>query len=310
MAISSEQYKTAIFEMCRRSLRVESELTRVTYYDMLYAVLEHEGVTVDAEGYDRFRVGLEGHLNYLSDNNLLTPSQIRNDTAFEEKYVEFWGAAWEGIGITSTATRYGDKYVDFAFTYPDGLSETYRVGGSETDLQCNIRFYSTLDYAQKVMPYWTITPSEDLVPLNELHRFRGSFVTNWEGEGVYWDFDKESQTIEFSGTGTLILNPNYFKGTLAANSMNLGDVLTAIYGAGVTGLPANAFNWGTAGTTRTIVCLHGATDAVTLGGTLSSLGSSSSAYILEIYCDNENIRAGTFGQYVTVNWHALSEWSG
>lgn len=310
MAISSEQYKTAIFEMCRRSLRVESELTRVTYYDMLYAVLEHDGVTVDAEGYDRFRVGLEGHLNYLSDNNLLTPSQIRNDSAFEEKYVEFWGAAWEGIGITSTATIYGDEYVDFAFTYPDGSLETYRIGGSQTDLQCNIRFYSTLDYAQKVMPYWNITPSEDLLPLNEMHRLRGSFVTNWDGEGVYWNFNKATQTIEFTGTGTLILAPSYFKGTLAANSMNLGDITTAIYGAGVTGLPNNAFNWGTAGSTNTIVCLHGAMDEVLFSGTLANLGTVDSPCTLEIYCDNETIRAGSFGSYVVVNWHPLSEWAG
>lgn len=310
MAISSEQYKTAIFEMCRRSMRIESELTRVTYYDMLYQVLEHDGVTVDADGYDNFRVGLEGHLNYLSDNNLLTPSAIRGDSNFEAKYVEFWGDAWKGIGITSTATKTGDEYVDFAFTYPDGATETYRVGGSETDLQVNIRFYSTLDYAQRVMPYWEIVPSEDLLPLNEMHRLRASFVTNWEGEGVYWGFDKESRTIEFSGVGTLILTPGYFKGTLSANSLNLGDVLTAVYGAGVTGLPSGAFNWGAAGTTRTIVCLHGAADEVTLNGTLSSLGSSSSAYTLEIYCDNETIRAGSFGSYVTVNWHALSEWSG
>ena len=310
MAISSEQYKTAIFEMCRRSLRVESELTRVTYYDMLYAVLEHDGVTVDANGYDGFRVGLEGHLNYLSDNNLLTPRQIRDDPAFEEKYVEFWGAAWEGIGITSTAKKYGDEYVDFAFTYSDGSLETYRIGGSQTDLQCNIRFYSTLDYAQKVMPYWNITPSEDLLPLNEMHRLRGSFVTNWDGEGVYWNFNKATQTIEFTGTGTLILAPSYFKGTLAVNSMNLGDITTAIYGAGVTGLPNNAFNWGTAGSTNTIVCLHGAMDEVLFSGTLANLGTVDSPCALEIYCDNETIRAGSFGSYVVVNWHPLSEWAG
>lgn len=310
MAISSEQYKTAIFEMCRRSLRIESEITRVTYYDMLYMVLEHDGVTVDADGYDSFRIGLESHLNYLSDNNLLTPSAIRNDPNFEEKYVEFWGSAWNSIGIKSTATLYGSEYVDFSFTYPDSITETYRIGGSQTDLQANIRFYSTLDYAKKVMPYWSITPSDDLIPLNEMHNLRGSFVTNWDGEGVYWDFDKETKTINFSGRGTLILNPNCFKGSLSSNSMNLGDILVAIYGTGVTGLPAEAFDWGAEGTNRTIVCLHGATDKVTLAGTLSILGTSNLPYTLDIYCDNETIRAGTFGNYVTVNWYPLSEWAG
>lgn len=310
MAISSEQYKTALFEMCRRTFRVEDQKTRVTYYDMMYAVLEHDGVTVDADGYERFREGAEGHVNYLSDNNLLTPGAIGSDPKFSEKYAEFWGPAWESIGITSSATIYNDNYIDFAFTFPDGLSKTYRIGGSQTDLQCNIRFYSTLDYAQKVMPYWAIIPSEDLIPLNEMHRFRGSFVTNWDGEGVYWDFDNDTQTIEFSGTGSLILNPSYFKGSLASNSMNLGDILTAIYGAGVTGIPAYAFDWGAAGMTRTIICLHGATDEVTLGGILADSGSENSAYTLEIYCDNEAIRAGSFGTHVTVNWHSLSEWAG
>ena len=313
MAISSEQYKTALFEQCRRALRIEDEKIRVIYFNMVYQVLEQESVTIDAEGYDGFRVGLEGYLNYLSDNNLLTGDSAYNDAAFVDKVHEYWGTAFAGIGVTMTVERESTSDTPtFTFVFPDETTQIYVLSDYNwgSPVQLNVRFNSTLDYAQKVMPYWDIQPSEDTVPLNELHRLRGSFVTNWDGEGVYWDFDKENQTIEFSGTGTLVMTPTNFTGTTTGNSMNLGNVLTAIYGAGVTGLPANAFNWGTAGTTRTIVCLHGAADEVTLAGSLSSLGSSSNPYTLEIYCDNEAIRAATFGTNVVRNWHSLSEWTG
>lgn len=313
MAISSEQYKTVLFEQCRRALRIEDETIRVIYFDMVYQVLEQESVIIDADGYDGFRVGLEGYLNYLSDNNLLTGDSAYGDAAFVDKVHEYWGTAFAGIGITMTVERASASNVPtFTFVFPDESTQKYVLSDYNwgSPIELNVRFNSTLDYAQKVMPYWDIQPSEDTVPLNELHRLRGSFVTNWDGEGVYWTFDKATKTIEFSGTGTLAMTPTNFTGTNTSNSMNLGDVLTAIYGAGVTGLPTNAFNWGSAGTTRTIVCLHGVSDAVTLGGTLSNLGSSSGTYTLEIYCDNEAIRAGTFGSYVVINWHPLSEWAG
>lgn len=312
MSISSEQYKTAIFEMCRRALRVEDEQCRVAYYDMTYQVLEHEGVVVDAEGYEGFRVATERYINCLSDNNLLTAEDILRDSDFDTKYAEYVSPAFAGIGIASTSERhYGDGYVDFSFTFPDGKTQIYRITSPLSSLyhiEINLRFYSTLDYAQKVMPYWDIQPSEDTIPLNELAGNRASFVTNWEAGGLYWHYNSESQEIEFTGEGELKMLPARFTGT--TNGLGLGTVMTAIYGAGVKALPSGAFAWGAAGTTQTIVCMHGAADEVTLGGTLANIGTSSNPYTLNIYCDNETIRSGTFGSNVVVSWHALSEWAG
>lgn len=311
MSISSEQYKTAIFELARRSIRVPYEELRVAYYDMMYRVLEHEGVTVDHDSYNGFREAIEAYLNYLSDAGLLTGDDIFHAEDFEARYDEFWGPAWAGIGITSTVTKdSSDGPASFSFTYPDGVNEVYKVGDYNTasPVELNIRFYSTLDYARKVMPYWAVQPAEDTVPLNELAGNRASFVTNWEEGGLYWSYSSERQEIEFTGEGELKMHPSYFTGN--TNGLGLGTVVTAIYGAGVKALPASAFNWGAAGESRTVVCLHDAADAVTLGGKLATVGSSTNPYTLEIYCDNEAIRAGTFGDYVTVNWHTLAEWEG
>lgn len=309
MSISSEQYKTAIFEMCRRTFRVDKENLRITYFDMVYKVLEHESVIVTAEGYDSFCKALEGYLNYCSDSNLLTAQSIYQDSNCVSKVHEYLRPAFAGIGITMTFSKPESGQAKFVFVYPDGSEETY-ILTDDSGVELNIRFYSTLDYAKRIMPYWDTQPSEETIPLNELHRLRGSFVTNWDGDGVYWSFDKETKTIEFTGTGTLIMPPSNFIGTTNKDSVNIGEVLVAIYGAGVTSLPLYAFDWGSAGTTCTIVCLHSASDAVTLNGSLALTGSSSKLYTLEIYCDNEAIRAGTFGQYVNVNWHPLSEWAG
>lgn len=309
MSISSEQYKTAMFEQCRRALRVEDESLRVAYYDMVYQVLEHDGVVVDAEGYDGFRVATEGYLNYLSDNDLLTGSAIYNDSNFVAKFEEFWGAAFSSIGIEVSIAK-GTGSAIFTFAYTDGTSSSYTLAdvGWDSPAEMNIRFYSTLDYAQKVMPYWDIQPSEDTIPLNELAGNRASFVTNWEAGGLYWHYNSESKEIEFTGEGELKMTPDMFLGSI--NGLSLGEVQTAIYGAGVTYLPSDAFEWGKAGTSRTIVCLHGANDAVSLGGTLANVGVSSSPYTLDIYCDNETIRSAVFGSYEIINWHTLAEWAG
>lgn len=311
MSISSEQYKTCIFEQARRAIRVWDEARRVAYYDMLYRVLEHEGVVVDREGYEGFRVAMEGYLNYVSDANLMTAAEIFGEDDFEARYDEFWAVAFAGIGIASAVTKdSGTGPASFSFAYPDGVREVYKVSeiNDESPAEMNIRFYSTLDYAKKVMPYWDIQPSEDTIPLNELAGNRASFVTNWADGGLYWHYNSESMEIEFTGAGELKMHPDQFTGT--RNGLGLGDVTTAIYGAGVTGLPSGAFDWGYKGETVDIVCMHGKDDEVTLGGLLASEGSSTEPYTLNIYCDNESIRAGTFGSYVTVNWHALSEWGG
>lgn len=311
MSISSEQYKTAMFEQCRRAIRVDNEALRVAYYDMVYQVLEHDGVVVDYDGYDGFRVATEGYLNYLSDNNLLTGSDIFNDANFEEKYEEFWGAAFAGIGITSTVTAGAMGSATFSFTFPDGITQDYSLAdndGYDSPAEMNVRFYSTLDYAQKVTDYWDIQPNENTIPLNEMAGNRASFVQNWEAGGLYWHYNSENQEIEFTGEGALKMTPSQFTGSM--NGLGLGTVLTAIYGAGVTGLPASAFEWGSSGSARTIVCMQSSAAEVALGGSLASIGGSDNPFTLEIYCDNESIRAGTFGNYVKVNWHPLSEWGG
>jgi hypothetical protein len=309
MSISSEQYKTAIFEQCRRAIRVSEEARRVAYYDMVYKVLEHDGVVVDADSYNQFRIATEGYLNYLSDNNLLTASDMVEDKKFAEKVQEYWGGAFSAIGITMHVV-YESGILTFSFTYQDGITESYSLTeymtGSPAEM--NIRFYSTLDYAQKVIPYWDIQPSEDTIPLNELAGNRASFVTNWEEGGLYWHYNREIKEIEFTGDGELKMVPSQFTGF--KNGLGLGEVLVAIYGAGVNALPSGAFEWGGAGTTRTIVCLHGAKDAVVFPSDLADIGSSTSPYTLNIYCDNESIRSGTFGAYVVVNWYSLSEWTG
>lgn len=304
MSISSEQYKTALFEMCRRALRVENEACRVAYYDMVYQVLEHDGVVVDAAGFEGFREATEGYLNYLSDNNLLTGEAIYGDENFAAKFDEYWGTAFRAIGITASVTKSMGS-ATFTFAYEDGTTSTYTLTdlGGDSPAEMNIRFYSTLDYAQKVMPYWNIQPNEDTIPLNEIAGNRASFVTNWEAGGLYWHYDSQRQEIEFTGEGELKMTPSQFTST--SNGLGLGAVQTAIYGAGVKSLPTGAFAWGT---TCTIVCLHGVTDEVTLSGVLAN-GTMLNRYTLEIYCDNEAIKAGTFS-YVTANWHPLSEWGG
>lgn len=312
MAISSEQYKMALFQQCRRICRVREENQRCTYYDLVYKVLEHDGVTVDADGYEAFRQSTEGYLNYLSDSGFLTANDVHGDSNFVAKWDQYWGAAFGAIGITATSSK-DDYGATFTFIFPDGVTESYDIEGQDgayanNYVEPNVRINTTLDYAKQIMPFWNIQPSEDTIPLNEISGNRASFVTNWEEGGLYWSFDSDKKEIEFTGEGALKMTPSNF--TSNSIGLGLGTIDTAIYGAGVTGLPVGAFNWGAAGTSRTIVCLHGASDEVTLAGSLASVGSSSSAYTLDIYCDNETIRAGTFGSYVTVNWHSLSEWAG
>lgn len=313
MSISSEQYKTAMFEQCRRAIRVINEDRRVAYYDMVYQVLEHDGLEIDYDGYNGFRVALEAYLNYVSDKNLLTTQSIYQDSeGFTKKVMEYFADAFANIGITLHVAGNIDV-LTFSFTYSDGITESYVITPRTlpsygTPAELNIRFNSTLDYAKKIIEYWDIQPSEDTIPLNELAGNRASFVTNWEEGGLYWHYNRETKEIEFTGDGELKMRPGQFTGN--TDGLGLGEVLVAIYGAGVQALPSRAFEWGGNGTTRTIVCLHGAKDTVVFPNDLADIGSSTSPYTLNIYCDNETIRAGTFGEYVVVNWYSLSEWAG
>ena len=197
MSISSEQYKTALFEQCRRALRISDEARRVAYYDMAYRVLEHDGVVVDAEGYERFRMSIEGYLNYLSDNNLTTAQSAFTASDFADRVYEYWFEAFASIGIImAKPVKESNLFyasLTFTFTYPDETTESYKLTNLDfnSPVELNARFNSTLDYAKKIMPYWDIQPDENTIPLNEIFGNRASYVTNWGEGGVYWSYDSE-----------------------------------------------------------------------------------------------------------------------
>lgn len=319
MGITSEQYKTAIFEQCRRTFRLPDESIRVAFYTMMYQVLEHDGVFINARGYKGIREAIEKHLNYFSDNNFLTATEIVSDSNFSAKYAEFWTEPLASIGIPeSSAWTNGLNSSKFTFTFLDGTTQIYEPCGPSyvAPSEINLRFYSTLDYAQKVMPYWDIQPTDELVPLNELAAGnRATFITNWEAGGLYWHHDAAKQEIEFTGEGKLSMMPAQFTDT--ANGLRLGTMQTVIYGTGVTEFPKNAFRWAGAGSVTTIVCLHGENAPVYFNGGLTDRTveddaetDSTPAITLEIYCDNAAIRAASFHSKTTVNWHPLSEWAG
>lgn len=309
MSISSEQYKTALFEQCRRAIRVPDETYRTAWYDMVYKILEHDGVVVDETGYTGFKNSLEGYLRYLSDNNIITGRQIHDDDNFVTVYDQYWGTAFAGIGITTTCSEPSSGTVNFYFTYSDGTQESYTISDYGTEIspaEMNIRFYSTLGYARDIQEFWSIEPTEDTIPLNEMAGNRASFVTNWGEGGLYWKYGEEE--IEIYGEGNLTMVPARFTGI--KNGIGLGNVKTAYYGAGVKALPTGAFDWGAAGSAVNIICYHGADDPVTLAGNLSTFTNANNPYTLHIYCDNNAIRNATFGAGAKPQWHSLTEWPG
>lgn len=310
MSISSEQYKTALFEQCRRAIRVPNENYRVAWYGVVYNVLEHEGVYVDEEGYEGFKQSLEGYLRYLSDNDILTGSDIHDDSNFVTSYETYWAPAFAGIGITTTTTDPANGSVTFSFTYPDGITEKYTLSDSDVSpVEVNSRFYSTLAYAEKIQDYWLIEPTEDTVPLNEIPGHRASFVTNWGEGGLYWRRSAEDEDIEIYGEGELKMVPARF--TSNTNGLGLGNIKTAYYGAGVNALPLGAFDWCSgANKSVNIICYHGANDPVTLAGNVSTFTNANAPYTLHIYCDNLAIRNATFAAGANPQWYSLTEWPG
>lgn len=310
---TSEQYKTGLFEMCRRLLRVNKEEYRTAYYDMVYKVLSHPGVEVSDVGYQRVRAATEKFVNRVSDSGDIFSNNVVS--MLEELYPELIVPAFAEIGIVTSYEEVAGVYGVFTFTYPDGKSEVYRFNGFNVDYAGNdvvessatpagltVRVHSTLAYARQVIPYWDYQPDKNTIPLNELAGNRASFVPNWGAGGLYWQYDAELKELEFTGEGDLRMPPSMFIG--AYDSLGLGGVQTVIYGAGVRSLPTGAFDW-TSGSI--LVFLHSATDTVTLNGMLTD---EDSTVRLTIYCDNEHIRAGTVASGATVNWHPLSEWGG
>lgn len=316
--ITSEQYKTAMFNQCRRAIRVEDESLRTAWYNNVYSVLEHEGVEVNEESYQIFKTSTEDYINYLNDNNLITGEDIHGDANFSQAYQQYWGTAFSAIGITTSVSK-TDQTATFVFTYPDGVTDEFILsdGSSPAPCEMNIRFNSTLNYAERIKDFWSIEPDENTPPLNELSGCRASYVVNWGEGGLYWNYIPEDYSIEFYGRGQLKMSTANF--TSNSNGMGLGAVTTAIYGAGVESLPANGLNWGSAGQTITVVFLHGESDKIVLPSKLTSIGSTSSIYTLNIYSDNKIIKdavqafktnpsTSVFDADNVVNLYPLSSW--
>lgn len=293
MQYTSEQYKYKLLRLMQRNFHMTDDTDR--RYTLAFFGKLFDGVTVTEESYNGFVDQMRIEMDYCRKNNIYACENLPDDVINEHGLILAESFAKIGIDLvidteTDTAT----------FTKPDGSVMVYQV---YSDMTMRNYFYINAgyglesSYGKASAPYFTLENMK-MIGLDE-------YETRLAGDGTTWDYDEMEKTMHIKGSGSFI--------SVTDEEQVIGGTYdTIIIGSGVNKINSSAIY---ASLVKKVIFLHPSDAEITLPSNSNGIStlfsySSSNTYTIDIYADNEIVKAITLPTAITATWHSLDEWEG